>query len=205
MRNTLRKAQQGVVLFISLIVLVAMTLAGLALMRSVDTGTIIASNLAFRQSAMHIGDMGVEAGRTWLMNVAPASTLYNDNPGITGGAGYFANWAENLDLIGNTTPSNTSDDFVWTGANAIAVTAPVPPSGYAVSYVIHRLCQTTGDPASITCVKQSGSTSSTASGTKGAAGFGSMAISVPTNALYRITVRVAGPRNSVSYVQAVVF
>lgn len=201
----MRHAQRGVVLFIALIVLVAMTLAGLALMRSVDTGTIIAGNLAFRQSAMHVGDIGVEAGRTWLMNVSPTSTLYNDTPSVTGGTGYFANWAENLDLIGNTTPTNATDDFNWEGTNALSVTSPAPPAGYTVKYVIHRLCEATGDPTSITCVKQSGSSSSTSSGSKGAAAFGVMAISVPTNALYRITVRVAGPRNTVSYVQAVVY
>ena len=199
----LRNAQRGVVLFIALIVLVAMSLAGLALMRSVDTGTLIASNLAFRQSATHLGDTGIEAGFTWLKNVSPASTLYNDNPGITGGGGYFANWAENLDLIGNTTPADASDDFNWGGANAIAVTSPA--AGYSINYVIHRLCKSTGDPVSITCVKQSGAASSSSSGSKGAAAFGVMAISVPTNALYRVTVRVAGPRNTVSYVQAVVF
>lgn len=202
MKRALRKTQDGVVLFIALIVLVAMSLAGIALMRNVDTGTIIAGNLAFRQSAMHVGDIGVEAARTWLMNVTPAATLYNDQPAITGGAGYFANWGENIDLLGND-PDPLKLDYNW--SNAIPVTAPAPPAGYSVSYVIHRLCRAPGDPVSITCVKQSGSTSSTASGTKGAASFGSFAISVPTNAMYRITVRVVGPRNSISYIQAVVF
>lgn len=197
-KSAMRRAQQGLVLFISLIILVAMSLAGIALMRSVDTGSIIAGNLAFRQAAMHVGDIGVEAARNYLMAVSPAANLYNDNAS----AGYYAQWAENLDIIGNKTPV-TTDDFNW--STAVNVTSPTPPDGYAVSWVIHRLCKQTGDPASITCVKQSGSASSTSSGTKGAAAFGTMAISVPTNALYRITVRVVGPRNSTSYIQAVVF
>ena len=41
----LRRTQSGVVLFIALIVLVAMTLAGIAIMRSVDTGNQIAGNV----------------------------------------------------------------------------------------------------------------------------------------------------------------
>ena len=49
-------------LLAALIVLVAMSLAGLALMRGVDTGTLIASNLAFKQSATAAGDLGVVAG-----------------------------------------------------------------------------------------------------------------------------------------------
>lgn len=197
-RYALRKTQQGLVLFIALIVLVAMSLAGIALLRSVDTGTIISGNLAFRQAAMHTGDLGVEAARSYLMGVSPAATLYSDNAG----AGYYAQWAEDLDLLGNKTVT-TSDDFDW--STAVNVTSPAPPAGYTVSWVIHRLCQQTGDPASVTCVKQTGASSTTGGGTKGAAAFGTMAISVPTNALYRITVRVLGPRNSSSYIQAVVF
>lgn len=205
MRQAARRAQKGVVLFIALIVLVAMSLAGIALIRSVDTGTVIAGNLAFRQSSMHVGDVGVEAARNWLSGVTPTATLYNDQPGVSGGTAYYANWAEDLDLIGNRTPS-TSDDFDWSDSGpALNVTAPAPPTGYTVKYVIHRLCKGTGDPASITCVKQTSGAGSTASGTKGAAAFGTFAIQVPTNALYRITVRTVGPRNSISYVQAVVY
>jgi Tfp pilus assembly protein PilX len=196
------KAQQGVVLFVALIVLVAMSLAGLALMRTVDTGTIIAGNLAFRQTAMHVGDIGIEAARNWLSGVTPTETLYNDQPSITGGGGYYATWGDNLDLLGNA-PGPGIVQYDWSGA--IAVTSPTPPTGYSVKYVIHRLCKANGSPTSTTCVKLTSGASSTASGSKGAASFGSYAISVPTNALYRVTVQVTGPRSSLSYVQAVVY
>jgi len=201
MSRTARRAQRGVVLFIALIVLVAMSLAGVALIRSVDTGSVIAGNIAFRQTAMHVGDNGIEAARTWLLGQS-STDLYNDTPGITGGTAYYANWAENLDLLGNKT-TTTTDNFDW--STALNVTAPAPPAGYTVSYISHRLCKSTGDPASITCVKLQGVVSSSASGTKGAAAFGTMAISVPSSATYRVTVRVVGPRNAVSYVQAVVY
>jgi type IV pilus assembly protein PilX len=58
--------QQGVVLFIALIVLVAMSLAGVAMVRSVDTSLGIAGNLAFKQSAIQGGDVGVREAYTWL-------------------------------------------------------------------------------------------------------------------------------------------
>ena len=201
MRFARRTAQQGVVLFIALIVLVAMSLAGVALIRSVDTGQVISGNLAFRQAAMHVADNGIEAARTWLI-AQGSTTLQSDTPGVTGGGGYYANWAENLDLLGSKT-ATTSDDYNW--STAINVTSPAPPTGYTVSYVIHRLCRQTGDASGTTCVKLAGVVSSSASGTKGAAAFGSMAISVPTSATYRVTVRVLGPRNATSYVQAVIF
>jgi Tfp pilus assembly protein PilX len=201
MSRARRQAQRGVVLFIALIVLVAMSLAGVALIRSVDTGQVISGNLAFRQAALHLGDNGIEAARKWLMDQS-ATTLQSDNPGVTDGGGYYANWAENLDLLGNKT-ATTADDFNWN--SAINVTTPAPPAGYTVSWVIHRLCRTPGDPSGTTCLKLAGVISSTATGTKGAAAFGSMAISVPTSATFRVTVRVVGPRNATSYVQAVIF
>jgi type IV pilus assembly protein PilX len=199
-----RQSQQGVVLFIALIILVAMSLAGVALMRRVDTANVIAANLAFRQSSAHAGDMGVEVGRTWLLGISAAnqSQLYNNAPGITDGNGYFADWAQNVDLIGNTT--TTSDDFDWSGANVVSVTSPAPPTGYTVQYVIHRLCSAAGDPGGVTCMKNTGTAAGTAGSTKGAASFGTYAITVPITASYRITVRVTGPRNTISYIQAVV-
>jgi Tfp pilus assembly protein PilX len=196
MRAAECRKQRGVVLFIALIVLVAMSLAGIALMRSVDTGTIVAGNLAFRQGAMHVGDIGIEAARSWLQTQSSAS-LYNDIPA----SAYYAGWAQNVVLVG--TPSGSQVAFDW--STAAPVVSPAPPAGYSVSYVIHRLCESAGDPASITCVKQTGAASASGGGTKGAAAFGQMAIQVPTSSLYRITVRVVGPRNSTSFVQAVVF
>lgn len=185
--------QQGVVLFIALIVLVAMTLAGLSLMRSVDTGTVIAGNFAFKQSATSATDVGVETARAWLLG-QPTTSLYNDNTG----SAYYANMQSSLDLLGN---DASKTDYDWSGA----ATVTSPPSGYTVRYVIHRLCDAAGNPSSVNCIKSATTGSSTASGTKGAAAYGQFAISVPTNAYYRITVRVNGPRNTLSYVQAVVY
>lgn len=200
MRFRARQAQQGVVLFIALIVLVAMSLAGVALMRGVDTGTLIAGNLGFRQNAVHVSDLGVEAARAWIMTEG-ATNLYNDRSSNA----YYATW-QDMDFLGT---DASKADFNWTANSASVTAAPfAPPPGYEVRYVIHRLCQGSGDPTGSTsnCIKVSASAAgTTASGTKGAAAYGSYAISVPTAAMYRITVRVTGPRNSVSFVQATVY
>jgi type IV pilus assembly protein PilX len=197
--TTLRRAQRGAVLFISLIVLVAMSLAGLAMMRGVDTGAQIANNLAFKQGATMAGDAGVEAARTWLMN-NPGATLYNDQPGVANGVGYFATWQQGLDFTNG--DADTTNNFDWTTR---AVALATDAAGNQASYVIHRMCDATGNPASINCIRVTNATGSTSSSSKGAAAFGSYAISSPSQAFFRITVRVIGPRNTVSYVQAVVY
>lgn len=53
--------QRGVVLFFALIALVAMSLAAVALIRSVDTSTLIAGNLAFKQATKNSAEAGIEA------------------------------------------------------------------------------------------------------------------------------------------------
>ena len=59
-RMRLRDAERGVVLFIALLVMVALSLAGIALIRSADTATIVAGNLAFKQAAAAAVDRSVE-------------------------------------------------------------------------------------------------------------------------------------------------
>jgi type IV pilus assembly protein PilX len=192
----MRRIQRGAVLFIALIVLVAMSLAGLALMRGVDTGTLIASNLAFKQGATSAGDFGIEQARSWLLtNSGP--NLYNDQPAIAGGTGYWSTWQSGVDLIGD---DPAKPDFDW----STAVNTGTDAAGNQVSYVIQRMCKDPGDPGSNTCVSSTVSTSTSPS-SKGAAQVGSIAFASQTSAFYRITVRVAGPRNTVSYVQAMVF
>src|SRR2546428_3221744 len=85
----LRARQGGTILIIALIVLVAMTLAGIATMRSVDTATITAGNIGLRQASVNAADQGIQAGVAWLTaNLGP--TLVNDNhQSGTASKGYF--------------------------------------------------------------------------------------------------------------------
>jgi type IV pilus assembly protein PilX len=63
-------SERGVVLLVALIILVALTLAGVALIRSVDTANIIAGNLSFRESAVHAGERSTQTAITtgWSRN-----------------------------------------------------------------------------------------------------------------------------------------
>jgi type IV pilus assembly protein PilX len=199
-RRAPARRQRGAVLFISLIVLVAMSLAGLAMMRGVDTGATIANNLAFKQGATMAGDAGIEAARTWLMGNDGGSTLYNDNPAVADGAAYHAAWQANVDFIGG--DGDATNDFDW-AAGSVAL--PADAGGNVVSYTIHRLCDAAGDPSGRICVRSSEDVAGSSGGTKGAAQFGTFAITQTSSPFYRVTVRIIGPRNTVSYVQAVIY
>lgn len=182
-----RLRQKGAVLFIALIVLVAMSLAGIALIRSVDTTNLIAGNLAFKQGATFGGDWGIEQARTWLQ-AQTAGDLYGDVSGR-----YYASMQTGLDFTGSD-PSATP--FPW---NTNSFDAGSDPAGNSVRYVIHRMCELAGNPGSVNCVRTTAG--GTGSGTKGGATYGGFALPSSSQIYFRVTARVTGPRNTVSYVQ----
>lgn len=187
-----RARQEGIALIVALIMLVAMTLAAIALVRSVDTSNIIAGNLAFKQSATHSGDLGIESAITWLEANNTGTTLHANSIA----SGYAASRQD-------PGASQSWNDF-WTvlANNNQVVTLPADASGDTVSYAIQRLCNAVGDPASpATGCQVSPSASSTANSSQDS---GSIALLYNSQVYYRITSRVTGPRNTVDYVQAVV-
>lgn len=195
---TLRR-QRGIVLIMTLIVLVALTLASLALVRSVDTSGLIAGNLAFKQSAAISADAGVEAAIAWLS--ASADSLEQDQPG----AGYYASSQDSLDLTGNYTPKKTSDNLDWSNKGAVHTLAP-DKVGNEVAYVIHRMCDAAGPLDGDTCsVEETKVPGSDEGAMRQMEGYRPGAWGMVGNrGFYRITVRVTGPRSNVSYAQAVV-
>lgn len=193
--GAVRRSQQGVILFVALIVLVAMSLTGIALMRSVDTNVLVAGNLAFRQGATAAADWGVESARTYLKTTLSVnkSAMDNDNPA----ASYYSSWQASLDLIGRTTTP-----FDW---STLGLLVGTDSAGNEVRYVLHRMCEASGPStgALSNCVKSSaGASSGVAGSTKGTVSYGVLALATPPSVYYRVTVRVRGPRNTVSFVQA---
>ncbi|KQV61629.1 MULTISPECIES: hypothetical protein [unclassified Duganella] len=195
--------QQGVILPVTLIVLVAMTLAGIALLRSVDTTAVIAGNLAFKQSATASGDAGVEAAITWLTQNAPTGLLDQDLPA----SGYYATRQDALDLTGNKRdPEPTAaDDLDWDDGGAVTKLQK-DAAGNDVAYVIHRMCDAAGALDARTCSTQQVFMKGKNDGAEAQmGGYHEGEIDNSSiRAFYRITARVTGPRNTTSYVQAVV-
>ncbi|MEI8156796.1 MAG: hypothetical protein WCH60_08005 [Burkholderiales bacterium] len=188
--QTLAHAQQrGVVLLIALIVLVAMTLGGISLVRSVSTTSAIAGNLAFQQSATLGGNVGVEAALISLNNNASLNT---DNVAIGYNSGYPAGNPGALSPA-----AGQSWDAYWTAtlqARAVAMPENVN-TGNQVSYVTDRLCQSGG----INCYSSPLVTTTDCGGDA----EGGALTCTSSATYYRITARIAGPRGTISYVQAV--
>lgn len=198
--------QNGLSLLVALIALAAMSMAGVALIRSIDTNALIAGNLAFRQNSTTSAETGVEAARQWLMN-SSSTYLYDSHTDN----GYYAIRADTMDITGSRT-KETSDNIKWIDASGNTEAGSHTPfceagndaTGNRVCYVIHRMCTTTGDLESANC---SVSSSNTSEGISEGAAEREGSYQTPlkgtgtTMGRYRITVRVSGPRNNNSYVQ----
>ncbi|MEI7432295.1 MAG: hypothetical protein WCL27_17755 [Betaproteobacteria bacterium] len=215
-RTAFPSRQGGVVLMIALIILVAMTLGGVALVRSVDTSSIIAGNLAFQQSATHAGSAGVEeAIRTFLEPSTPSalwqhdyakgyaastlpgdadSTPKGDNPATATAWEKYWNETINNNPVARPVAAKTCVDRVCT--------LPTDAAGNTVSYTIQRLCRDQGDPI----LKPTGCSSGLAKDWFSGTGLGvdNKSGVAPTQYYYRVTVRVAGPRNTTSFIQTIV-
>ena len=198
-RLPLRTRQRGVVLLIALIILVAMTLGGIALIRSTSTTNLIAGNLAFKQASINAAEMGSEAAINYLRG--QGSKLWDSNVA----KGYSA-------VVFDPRPGESWGDF-WSrlqkGTDADAMPKPIAintttfgenNANYRTSYVIHRLCDGEGVPNLETtyCVKPP---SYSPSGCSDKAGKDCAQFS---EIYYRVTVRVDGPRNTESYIQTIV-
>jgi Tfp pilus assembly protein PilX len=195
------RRQAGVVLMVALIMLVAMTLAGLALIRSMDTTNLIAGNMAFQQAATHSADAGVEAAIAWLEANKKTGILDGPYPGV----GYTANaLVYTAEQAGPKLWSSVSASGIcplpMAGGACSALPGTPDASGNTVAFMIQRLCGGTGIQIGAQCASQPGSSSTYGNNE----GPGEEQLKFSTVVYYRITVRVAGPRNTVSYVQAIV-
>jgi Tfp pilus assembly protein PilX len=235
MQRATPQGQRGVVLIIALVMMITITFAGLALFRQVGLGAVIVGNLAFKQGATSAADRGVEQARAWLTtpNLASISRLQGDIKDVAGYFPASC-YTSNTDWDSSTTvdrscpnrdetlkPSFNPLTYDWNGANkSILATSPNPdpsdPSvdraGNTVRYVIHRLCsmdgtinevrEFTGNVQTIqSCVLASGGRQCLDQGLQFAANCFGQSVSP----YYRVTARVQGPRNTLSYVEVVLF
>ncbi len=199
-----RHRERGATLIIALIVLVALTMAGIAMMRSVDTATIVAGNIGFRQSTINAADQGVQAAYGYVF---PIMSTLASNGGTDPANGYTgfvplgeapdwylnpsnSGWTNSVGCSGPTKTPTACNTFAANGSS-------VDFAGNNITYVIHRLCDSTGTIC--------GQTQSSA--VAGGAGVDQSAPNFfvpPPSQHFRVTVRVTGPRNSIAYVQTLV-
>jgi Tfp pilus assembly protein PilX len=196
-RNVAHRRQKGMVLIIALLVLVAMTLASIGLMRSVDTSTLAIANLVLRQTADEAAFVAIEREIRRIEALAQTNIDQFDN---NFALGYYAAIQAGENTKGIPVLLQNRQD-------AGVTRHQVDSLGNAARVMVERLCTQAGPFDSSRCVFGGLASSASSVGDTVNANEQPGAITtVGTTplALYRITARIDGPRNVVSYAQSII-
>jgi hypothetical protein len=189
----LHRAERGIALPVMLIMLLIMLVSSIYLLRSSNSATLTASNLAYDTALARAADFGLHTGFRWLSTTAATSKVQLDSD--VPAQGYRASL--------NTKDTVRSADF-WDGSREV-----VDAAGNRVRYVIHRMCamdnMAYSDPGN-NCVQTAANTSTLGNTVR----LGdSLASDAPVYAgvpqlHYVITARIDGPRGGNVVTQMVV-
>jgi len=224
-RPVAHAAQRGVALIFALITLVALLLATLALVRTVDTNALLIGNLGFKQDATAAADQGAQQAIAWL-----TANKYGLQSDVIA-SGYYASTQEYqadgvtpkppLDATGGQLPDTATRQLIdWTGDGcrtqpqgsfgncSLKPFTGATLDGNQISYVVLRQCSKAGDyqaDTSIHCANYLGASSGGAAN-RGSRDYGhngpdSQSATTP---YFRILVRVAGARDTVSFTETIV-
>jgi Tfp pilus assembly protein PilX len=205
-----RKAQRGASMLFAIMALVVMTLASVALVRSVDVGTLIVGNISFKQDATAAASLVTAEAVAALDQRRLAGLLDVDDPA----QGYYASSLENLDPTGGSTSADKPMAVVdWLGDGECSYVAAASVNGCiqaklgtavrgsTVRWVITRLCKDAAVQSPTNpCAKPPSVSTSTASD-RGALSMGGRISGATASPYYRIVVRAEGARNTVSFTE----
>lgn len=183
-----RRAQRGVVMIVALIALVLLLVGGAAMLRSVDTSSVLVGNLAFRRDLANRAERGIVLARTALNSgtLGTESARIADLTSSNYSASKLTDGVSGIPLI-------LTNDTKFTGAS-MTDAHDVTDDGVTVRYVIDRQCVSAGAFDAGTC--QSVASSGDAGGSNWLRKPGG-----ESRPLYRISVRVTGPQNTQAYFQ----
>jgi type IV pilus assembly protein PilX len=186
-----RARQRGVVLIFALIILLILAIGAVALVRSMNSSLLSAGNLAFRRDLVNQGEQAISTVMTEFKTQGPPLN------GITTGSVVAANYSAtilptNAQGVPNALLNATTFATVGTTANEITGATP----DVKIDYWIDRLCVAgTVQPSIAACVQSSGLP-------LGGKAYENVAVAAPSATVYRISVRVTGPRNTQVFLQS---
>ncbi|MBF4989714.1 hypothetical protein INP79_01200 [Methylophilus sp. QUAN] len=216
--NFIHYHQSGIVLFFALLALAVMSIAAVGLIRSVDTNALLSGNLVFRQSANTTTNVALEGiTETIATNVSLTASTAN-HPA----QGYYANCSQF-----DTQPDAQACDgarlttVTWDNSNSAIVPTQtdgndeirngVDRQGNQIRYVVERMCNYTQaelnngnalSDASRCMMASSPSNGQKCSHNANNRELFKQCITSSDSPLYRVTLRITGPKNTVTYMQS---
>ena len=194
-----RRPQAGVTMLFGLIAMALMMIGAAAMVRSMNTSLFNAGNLGFKRDLTNQAERAANTVMT-LVNTGALGTdvaRQSDNVGQNYSATILATNAQGI-------PNVLVDDSQFSSKGSAGNDISVTDQAVVVRYLVDRLCATTGAADVDRCTM---SDAGAANGTTGnnmtgaehtAAGVPSP---LPRQVVYRLSVRVSGPRDTQAYFQ----
>jgi type IV pilus assembly protein PilX len=188
--------QRGVVLIFSLIVLLILAIGAVAVLRSVNSSLLSSGNLAFHRDLVNQAEEAVSTVMTEFKTNGPPLSTSPTTVSLPA-ANYSA----------TTLPTNAQGvplALLDNAAFALVATPGLVPAGndipgrtsdVTIRYVIDRLCTNLGAASSPNCVQSTGLPT-------GGTANRNTAVAPPSATVYRISVRIDGPRNTQAFLQS---
>jgi Tfp pilus assembly protein PilX len=173
----LPQRQGGASLIVVLIVLAVLLIGAMALLRSGEISALVAGNVAFKEAATQGGEIGISTA-------ARAIDAMTDMDTDVARTYYARRQPEDVQGLPTTVD--------WATVPAVTV------GNGKVQYVIERMCTAAPvvDPVASCMVRERATSGSAKAGAPAYAGLAQV--------YYRVTVRVVGPKNTTSFLQALV-
>lgn len=185
------RGQRGIILIVTLFAMIILMIAGVALVRSFDSSLVLAGNMAFKRDLVNQGERGMAAAIASMKGSGALVSATTRQSNLISSNYYASLLATDVHGI----PTILLNDSAWVSAG-MSVTGDIKDtvSGVTIRYVIDRLCSASGAPSPANCIVS-------AYGDKGGTANQKRAAAI-TPPVYRISVRVTGPRNTQTYLQS---
>ncbi|WP_019880913.1 MULTISPECIES: pilus assembly PilX N-terminal domain-containing protein [unclassified Methylophilus] len=209
--------QTGIVLFFALLALAVMSIAAVALIRSVDTNALLSGNMVFRQSASTASNVALEGIAQSIAKNVSLSVSTAHHPGL----GYYANCSQfdtRPDAL--VCDGNQLTTMAWNNGNSSLAPSQtdgndeirdgVDRQGNEIRYVVERMCNYSdaeiADGAALSDASRCMMASSPSNGENCSHNITNLelfkrCIASSDSPLYRVTLRIAGPKNTVTFLQ----
>lgn len=175
----------GIALPVMLIILAVMLTGSLYLLRSSNSGTLGAANLAYDSALVRAADLGLMRAFEWLDSTARANKPSLDQPSSKSNTSSSGNADDNGYWAHFDTSKTVADREFWVGSKVIVDTA-----GNTIEYVIHRMCALPGPytPPGNSCMQTADT------GGSGTLEMEAEKLNLPPQVHYVLTARIFGPR-----------
>jgi Tfp pilus assembly protein PilV len=185
--------QRGVVMIFGLIALLIMMIGAVAMLRSTSTTLVNTGNLAFKRDLTNQAERAMDVVTTLVKSGALSGPTARDAHSTANNysATILASNAQGL-------PNVLVDDAGFTAAGVVANDITVAGMGVTVRWVIDRLCVNTGTPNVSHCTMTDAGQPIGCS-TSDCFNLDNL---IPQQVVYRLSIRVTGPRSTQAYLQS---